>query len=94
LLPDISHFQQAVVVACFLASIIFLILLLIACNHFVSCLFDIFYHLDHYLQGISDDETGDSEGDEDADTGKADYAGWDKAYIRQCKSKTGKLLSS
>uniref|UniRef100_A0ACD5X3F7 Uncharacterized protein n=1 Tax=Avena sativa TaxID=4498 RepID=A0ACD5X3F7_AVESA len=35
------------------------------------------------LEGISDNDTGDSEGDEDGDMGKANDAGWDKAYIRQ-----------
>uniref|UniRef100_A0ACD5YQ09 Uncharacterized protein n=1 Tax=Avena sativa TaxID=4498 RepID=A0ACD5YQ09_AVESA len=35
------------------------------------------------LEGISDNDTGDSEGDEDGDIGKAVDAKWDKGYIRQ-----------
>uniref|UniRef100_A0ACD5XEV5 Uncharacterized protein n=1 Tax=Avena sativa TaxID=4498 RepID=A0ACD5XEV5_AVESA len=35
------------------------------------------------LEGISDNDTGDSEGDEDGDMGKAVDAKWDKGYIRQ-----------
>ncbi|CAM0872675.1 unnamed protein product [Alopecurus aequalis] len=35
------------------------------------------------LEGVSDNETGDSEGDEDVDMDKAKYAGWDKRYISQ-----------